>query len=207
MTAVRERIASRVSHRVELVAVTKTFGVDAITAAVEAGCDGIGENYARELLDKVAIGFPPVPVHFIGHVQSNKVRSLMGHVDLWQSVDRESVVGELVRRRGAEAPRILLQVNTTGEPQKGGVDPARLDELLESARAGGLSVEGLMTLGPTSGTPADTERAFRLLRSLVDRTGLSTCSMGMSEDFELAVECGSTMVRIGSALFGPRTPG
>lgn len=203
---VRARIASLGSHDVELIAVTKSFGADAVQAAVDAGCDGIGENYAQELLDKVSVGRPAIPVHFIGHIQSNKVRSLIGHVDVWQSVDRDSVVAELARRSGPTAPRVLLQVNTTGEPQKGGVDPRELDALLDRAREAGLSVEGLMTMGPTSGSAGATETAFRLLRSLVDRSGLGTCSMGMSDDYEIAVACGSTMVRIGSALFGSRAP-
>lgn len=202
--AVRERVAALGSRRVALVAVTKSFGVEAIRAAAESGCDAIGENYAQELLEKVAIGLPDVPVHFIGHIQSNKVRALIGHVDLWQSVDRGSVVREIARRGAGGPRRVLLQVNTTAEPQKGGADPGELDGLLEAARSAGLTVEGLMTMGPTSGSVGETEAAFRLLRTLVDRTGLETCSMGMSDDYEIAVACGSTMVRIGSALFGPR---
>lgn len=202
---VRGRISELASHRVELIAVTKSFGVDAINAAVEAGCDGIGENYAQELLEKTSAGFAEVPVHFIGHIQSNKVRHLVGHVDVWQTVDRISVVDEIGRRSTAGKPRVLIQVNTTGEPQKGGVEPADLDSLVHAARARGMAVEGLMTMGPTDGDRGRTEGAFRTLRSLADEAGLGVCSMGMSEDFEIALACGSTMVRIGSRLFGPRT--
>lgn len=200
--AVRSNITSAGGTGVSLIAVTKTFGVDAIVAARDAGCDGVGENYAQELLAKIAEGIPPIDVHFIGAVQSNKVRQLAGHVALWQSIDRESVITELGKR--APGARILLQVDTTGEPTKGGVDPGALDNLRRVAEGAGLQVEGLMTIGPTRGDRDECVRAFSLLRSLVDAQGLRTCSMGMSDDYELAVACGSTMVRVGSGLFGSR---
>lgn len=204
MNQVRTRIGELTSEPVALVAVTKTFGVDAINAAVRAGCDAVGENYAQELLAKVDEGFDPVPVHFIGRIQSNKVRQLMPFVDLWQTVDRPSVVDELARRRGDLTPRILIQVNTTGEPQKGGIAPVDLEDFRSRAQDRGLRVDGLMTMGPTHPDAASTEKAFRLLRRLADEHHLATCSMGMSDDFEVAVSCGSTMVRIGSKLFGAR---
>lgn len=201
--SVRSNITKAGGDGVALIAVTKTFGVDAIVAARDAGCDGVGENYAQELLAKVAEGIPPIDVHFIGAVQSNKVRQLAGHVALWQSIDRESVIAELGKR--VPGARILLQVDTTGEPTKGGVDPSALDSLRQSAEVAGLKVEGLMTIGPTNGDHSDCVQAFSLLRSLVDSQGLQTCSMGMSDDYELAVACGSTMVRVGSGLFGSRS--
>lgn len=201
---VRARITELGGRDVELIAVTKTFGVGAINAAIAAGCDGIGENYAQELLGKVREGFAPARVHFIGRIQSNKVRQLLPHVHVWQTVDRSAVVEELGRRRGAESPEILIQVNTTVEPLKGGVAPVDLDDLRSFAESKGLRVVGLMTMGPTSGDPGATEGAFRLLRQLADRHQLRICSMGMSNDFEVAVSYGSTMVRIGSRLFGPR---
>ena len=200
--AVRANIEKAGGIGVALIAVTKTFGVDAIIAARDAGCDGVGENYAQELLAKIEEGIPPIDVHFIGAVQSNKVRQLAGHVSLWQSIDRESLIVELAKR--APGARILLQVDTTGEPTKGGVDPSGLDALVQSAEAVGVQVDGLMTIGPTSGDRDECVKAFSLLRSLVDTYGLRTCSMGMSDDYELAVSCGSTMVRVGSRLFGAR---
>ena len=199
---VRSSIEKAGGVGVALIAVTKTFGVDAIIAARDAGCDGVGENYAQELLAKIEEGIPPIDVHFIGAVQSNKVRQLAGHVSLWQSIDRESLIVELAKR--APGARILLQVDTTGEPTKGGVDPSGLDALVQSAEAVGVQVDGLMTIGPTSGDRDECVKAFSLLRSLVDTYGLRTCSMGMSDDYELAVSCGSTMVRVGSRLFGAR---
>lgn len=202
MTQVREQIAAAGGSDVSLVAVTKSFGVDAMVAAAAAGCDAVGENYSQELLDKAAVGLPAIEVHFIGHVQSNKVKALATHVDLWQSVETGSVVRELAKH--APGARVLVQVNTTGEVTKGGLEPGDVPRFLELCGGAGLAVEGLMTIGPTEGTMAEKVRAFSLLRSLVDSHRLGVCSMGMSDDFVPAIECGSTMIRIGSRLFGPR---
>lgn len=201
---IRERITQAGGVDVSLIAVTKTFGIDAINAAFVAGCEGIGENYAQELLAKIDEGIAPIDVHFIGAVQSNKVRQLAGHVSLWQSIDRASVVAELAKRD--PGARILLQVDTTGEPSKGGVSVNNLDALRTSAETVGLNVVGLMTIGPTHGDHAARAASFSLLRSLVDSHRLEICSMGMSDDYEQAVAEGSTMIRVGSRLFGPRTP-
>jgi len=199
---VRSEISNAGGSEVSLIAVTKSFGIDALRAASNAGCEGVGENYAQELLEKVTVGLPLIDVHFIGALQSNKVRSLAGHVALWQSVDRDSVVDELGRR--APGAAILIQVDTTQEPSKGGVTPALLDTLRSRAEARGLIVKGLMTIGPTDGTPKECEKSFGMLRRLVNEQGLSVCSMGMSADYQIAVACGSTMVRVGSGLFGDR---
>jgi len=197
-------------ERVRIVAVTKTFPPEAIAAVAGAGCPCIGENYAQELVDKwgrftarVAVG--PVPeVHFIGGLQSNKVRSLAPIVDVWQSVDRESVIAELARR--SPGGRIMVQVNATGEPDKAGCGPADVESLVGLATQGGLVVEGLMTVGPTDGDPARTRSAFRSVAAMVTALGLSEISMGMSGDWRLAVEEGSTLIRVGSAIFGERPP-
>lgn len=199
---VRSEISIAGGSEVSLIAVTKSFGIDALRAASAAGCEGVGENYAQELLEKVRDGLPPIDVHFIGALQSNKVRSLAGHVALWQSVDRESVVDELGRR--APGASILIQVDTTHEPSKGGVAPELLDTLRTRAESVGLVVKGLMTIGPTDGTPQECEKSFEMLRRLVNEQGLSVCSMGMSADYGIAVACGSSMVRVGSGLFGDR---
>ena len=200
---VRSVISNAGGTAVSLVAVTKSFGIDALRAASSAGCDAVGENYAQELLEKVTEGLPPIDVHFIGALQSNKVRLLAGHVALWQSVDRESVVDELGRR--SPGASILIQVDTTQEPSKGGVAPAQLDALRIRAESQGLIVKGLMTIGPTDGTQQECEKSFGMLRQLVNDQGLSVCSMGMSADYSIAVACGSTMVRVGSGLFGSRS--
>ena len=199
---VRSFISNAGGAAVSLVAVTKSFGIDALRAALSAGCDAVGENYAQELLEKISEGAPSIDVHFIGALQSNKVRMLAGHIALWQSVDRDSVVDELGRR--APGATILIQVDTTGEPSKGGVTPAQLDALRVRAESRGLIVKGLMTIGPTEGTQEECEKSFGMLRHLVNEQGLSVCSMGMSADYPIAVACGSTMVRVGSGLFGDR---
>lgn len=199
---VRESISNVGGHHVSLIAVTKTFPVESIRAAYAAGCDGVGENYAQELAEKASHGLPDIPVHFIGTLQSNKVKLIAPYVSLWQTIDRESVMRELGRR--VPGAHVLVQVNTTNEPSKGGVAPSEVEGMLSLADGCGLSVKGLMTIGPTGGSVSEQEAAFQTLRRLVDVNGLTVCSMGMSDDFEVAVACGSTMVRIGSRLFGAR---
>jgi len=188
---------------VAICAVTKGFGSDAVRLAHRLGCDAVGENYAQETVAKIAeVGNEHPPVHFIGRLQSNKIRSLVGVVDVWQSVDRASLIDEIVKR--APGARIYVQVNATGEPDKGGCAPDDTGPLVERARHAGLRVEGLMTVGPTTPDPDMTRRAFSLVRALADRLGLAGCSMGMSGDVDIALAEGSTLVRVGTALFGER---
>lgn len=198
-----DRVHVRGGGHVSLVAVTKTRGWDAIVAAQECGCDAIGENYAQELRDKVEGHDVAIPVHFIGAIQTNKIKLIADVVDLWQSVDRAAVIDELVKRC-PRPPHVLLQVNTTGEESKSGCRPADLDALRSYSESKGVVVEGFMTMGPTSEDLKDTQLAFRALRRLVDAHELSVCSMGMSGDYLMAVDEGSTMVRIGQAIFGSR---
>ncbi len=208
--AVRARIdeaarrAGTSGERVTLIAVTKTFGLDAVLAALDAGCLAIGENYAQELVAKMA-GFPddrPRPtVHFIGRLQSNKIRLLAPCVDVWQTIDRVGVIDELARR--APGARIFVQVNVDDDPDKGGCAPSDAPALVERAVDQGLAVEGLMTIG-RQGTAEQVSVGFSRLRSLADELGLAGCSMGMSGDIEAAVAAGATHVRVGSALFGQR---
>jgi pyridoxal phosphate enzyme (YggS family) len=193
------------THRVSVVGVTKGFGPDAITAAVAAGCDAIGENYAQELLDKRStIAHLRPEVHFIGRLQRNKVRQLVGLVDVWCSLDRDSVVDEVAKR--APGARVLIQVDTTGDPAKGGCAVGEVEALVEHARQRGLQVCGLMTVGPTGAVSEAARPGFRQVRTLVDDLGLEVCSMGMSGDLDVAVGEGSTEVRVGTALFGARPP-
>jgi pyridoxal phosphate enzyme (YggS family) len=205
---VRATIAARTDRRVALVAVTKAFDERAVRAAIDAGADGIGENYAQEMVAKAealataAPDLAPVPWHFIGQLQRNKVRVVapLG-IALWETIDRPELAREIARRQ--PSARVLVQVNTTDEPQKGGCEPAAAPALVEECRALGLTVRGLMTVGP-AGAAEDSRPIFRGLRRLADDLGLDECSMGMSGDFEVAVEEGATIVRIGSRLFGPR---
>lgn len=201
---IRRRIDQLGGTGVQIVAVTKTWGADAMIGAHEIGCDGVGENYAQELVHKLELVEPSqrLPIHFIGRIQTNKVKVLIDKVNVWQSVDRASVVDELIKRSVQAA--IMLQVNSTDEPSKAGCDPTEVPKLLARARAGGLTVSGLMTIGPTSGDEDHTRRAFGLLSDLADELGLPEKSMGMSGDFEIAVEQGATLVRVGTALFGQR---
>lgn len=186
---------------VTIVAVTKTFGPEAIDAAVAAGCRAIGENYAQELIEKRDAA-SRAEVHFIGQLQTNKVRQVAGIVDVYETVDRRRLADEIAKRDPGAT--VLIQVDTTDEPGKGGVPLAELDELVEHVSTLDLELAGLMTVGPTEGGPSAAAPGFRQVRVAVDRLGLSVCSMGMTADLEVAVAEGSTQVRIGTALFGPR---
>ncbi len=206
---VRQRIATAGAdpEAVRLVAVTKGFGPDAVEAALAAGVADIGESYAQELVAKSAAlaelrrGAVAPRWHFIGRLQSNKVKGLVPLVELWQSVDRSSLLRELAER--APGARVLVQVNVSGEAGKGGCAPAEVTELVDHGVQAGLQVRGLMAVGAT-GTTEQARPGFRLLTELADRLDLPERSMGMSDDLEVAVEEGSTMVRLGRALFGPR---
>lgn len=206
LAALRDRIARidrRWIHPVRIVAVTKGFDRRAVDAAAAAHCDAIGENYAQEILAKRdALERSGTDVYFIGHLQSNKIRQLVGLISVWSTIDRGSLIDELTKR--APGAAIRLQVNTTGEAQKGGCTPGEVGELIARAGAGGLRVEGLMTVGPTGAPPEAARPGFRALRRLVDEFDLDECSMGMTADLEVAVEEGSTEIRVGTLLFGPR---
>jgi PLP dependent protein len=193
---------------VEILAVTKGFGAEVVVAAVAAGCSMIGENYAQELRAKLAAMDDLAPagerpdIHFIGRLQSNKVRLLATEVDVWESVDRATLLDEIARRRPGAT--VLIQVNASGEAHKGGCPPPEVEVLAEHARSLNLDLNGVMTVGPTSGDVAATRRAFELTRRLADELGLPTCSMGMTDDLDLALDAGTTRVRVGTALFGRR---
>lgn len=206
VAAVRARIErAGGAGRTRLVAVTKGFGADAIRAAVAAGADAIGENYAQEAVAKLAElgGAPGAPVHFIGQIQRNKVRGLAPHVSLWQSVDRLEIGREIAQRRPGAA--VLVQVNLSDDVARGGVADDDVESLVAGLVALGLDVRGLMGVAPLG--PAEVaRRAFTRLARRADALGLPERSMGMSEDLEIAVECGATFVRIGRALFGERPP-
>ena len=200
---VRRQIVDAGGSDVEVLAVTKGHPATAVLAAREAGLTAIGENYAQELVSKFeALDVEDVAVHFIGQLQTNKVRHIVDLVDVYETVDRPALVVELAKR--APGARMLVQVNTTGEVSKGGCSPDHLEALVAQARSAGLAVEGLMTVGPTSGGAEASRSGFQLVRRLCDDLGLTTCSMGMSDDFVVAVQEGSTRLRLGSVLFGMR---
>jgi len=201
LVSVRERLDRSGGEGVRIIAVTKAFGADAVAAAAAAGLRDIGESYAQETIAKLDGRDPGVTVHFIGGLQRNKVRKLAGVVDVWQSVDRAELIEEIARRDPGAS--IMLQVDITGESSKGGCAPAAIAPLLEAASSAGLDTIGLMGIGPI-GDAEDARPGFRRLRELVTRFGLRECSMGMTADLEVAVEEGTTMIRVGTALFGPR---
>jgi pyridoxal phosphate enzyme (YggS family) len=203
---VRDRIAAAGGDRdrVKILAVTKGHGVEAVGAALAAGLVDIGEDRARELLAKAdQIDDQAVRWHFIGQLQRNKVRQIAHLVQLWQSVDRLRL-GEEIGKRSPGAS-VLVEVNLTEDPARGGARPGLVPGLVDGLRDLGLEVGGLMAVGQT-GPPDEVRAGFRTVRALADELGLPERSMGMSDDLELAVGEGSTMVRVGSALFGPRFP-
>jgi uncharacterized pyridoxal phosphate-containing UPF0001 family protein len=202
LAAVHQRIRDAGGIGVRVLPVTKGFPVDRCWAAVHAGCDAVGENYAQEVVTKFGDHRPPIAVHFIGQLQTNKVRLLAPLVDVYESVDRPSLVAELAKR--APGARMLVQVSPGDQTGKGGCPLADVPALVAAARDAGLTVLGLMTVGPTSGGPESARPGFSAVRALVDSLGLEVCSMGMTDDLEVAVQEGSTQVRVGSALFGRR---
>lgn len=204
LDALRGRIEAVAAGRsVEIVAVTKGFGPEAVDAAVAAGLISIGENYAQELLGKAALGAGGSAVrwHFIGAIQRNKVAVLAPHVALWHTVDRAAVV-DAIAGHAPGAP-VLIQVNLTGDSARPGAAWEDVGPLVSRGRDAGLDVRGLMGVGP-AGDPELARPPFAALAALARRLGVRELSMGMSGDLEVAVTEGSTMVRVGTALFGPR---
>ena len=218
LAAVRDAVARHQevggwSHGVRIVAVTKTHGPEAVRAALAAGIREVGENRVQEALQKQeALLDVSVEWHLVGTLQRNKAKHAAGRFVLIHSVDRADHAAELDRRvvPGDRQP-ILVQVNCSAEPQKGGVEPASLPTLLDQLRIlERIEVQGLMTMSALTDDRAEQRRAFRLLRELRDvseRSGhrLPELSMGMSGDYPIAVEEGATMIRLGTILFGERT--
>jgi pyridoxal phosphate enzyme (YggS family) len=195
-------------ERLRIVAVTKGFGVDAVRAAVGAGLSDVGENYARELEAKAA-GLSPVGVvgdsvvrwHFLGPVQRNKVSHLAPLVSTWHALDRFAAAAAVAR--AAPGAEVMVQVNYTGAPGRPGCPPAQVAELVARCRELPLDVSGLMTVGP-QGDPEGTRQCFRWVAAKARELDLREVSMGMSDDFELAVAEGATTLRLGRVIFGPR---
>src|SRR5271165_1632201 len=218
----RDRIARAGGdpERVRIVAVTKGFGPEEVAAAFAAGLADIGENYADEFLSKWATLGRAATWHFLGAIQRNKVPRLAPFVDCWQGVARV-VEGEAIKRHRCdpageandaalraggldlEPPSLLVEVDTTGLPGRGGCAPAEVANVVTGLRDRGCRVEGLMTVAPPGGASV-ARRAFDLVADLREDLGLAELSMGMSADLEQAVAAGATMVRLGTALFGPR---
>ena len=195
------------SGSVTLVAVSKTMMASRIRPALEAGQRVFGENRVQEAKEKwpaLREAFPGVELHLIGPLQTNKVREAIALFDVIETLDRPRLASALAeeRDRGASLPRLLLQVNTGAEPQKAGILPEEADAFLENCReVWNLPVEGLMCIPPADQPPSP---HFALLEQIARRNGLSVLSMGMSADYDAAIQLGATHVRVGSAIFGSR---
>jgi hypothetical protein len=200
---VRHRVegAGRDPASVRIVAVTKGWGADTVGAALAAGLPDVGENYAQELVAKAAATDGPVRWHFLGPVQRNKVRQLAPLVAAWHAVDRP-VAADAV---AAASPgvEVLVQVNVTGDSGRPGCRPEEVEALVAHCRTRPVALTGLMTVGP-AGDLGRARDCFRWLARRARQLGLRELSMGMSDDFEVAVAEGATTLRLGRVLFGPR---
>jgi PLP dependent protein len=215
---VRERIAAacaragRHPDAVTLVAVTKTRTAAEVAAAVQAGVTDIGENYVQEgaakLADVAALaGGRAFRRHFIGRLQRNKVRAALEAFDVFHGVDSAALLEAMARHAGERRVPVFLQVNLSNEPTKGGVAVQEVRALVERARTlHGIELLGVMTVPPPAATSGEARPWFRQLRELAQEHGLGHLSMGMTDDFEVAIEEGATHVRVGRAIFGERTP-
>ena len=222
IAAVRQRMAAaaeragRSGEEILLVGASKMNGAEACREAIAAGIDALGENRVQELLEKDAQGaYEGAPLHFIGHLQRNKVRQVVGQVDVIESVDRRELLADI----NAEAAKrgivqdILLEINAGGEKQKSGFLLKEFPRIVEEmADYPAVRVRGLMTVPPIGRKKGDNCRYFQKIRRIAvditaqkyDNIFMDFLSMGMTDDFEDAIACGSTMVRIGTAIFGPR---
>ncbi|HEY1775212.1 MAG TPA: YggS family pyridoxal phosphate-dependent enzyme [Solirubrobacteraceae bacterium] len=204
LAAARERVAAaaaragRASDDIELLVAVKYVGSDDIETLADAGVTLVGENRAQELLEKVTHAPGRLRWHFIGSLQSRKVKLIVPHVELIHSVASDSVLREL----GRHAPpsfEILVEVNVSGEPGKAGIAPSELDAFIARAP---VAVAGLMTMPPLTSDASGSREHFAALAKLARERGLRELSMGTSQDFEVAVEEGATIVRIGTSILG-----
>jgi pyridoxal phosphate enzyme (YggS family) len=201
------RDVGRDPSSVQLVAVSKTYPADAIETVIGEGQRVFGENYVQEAKEKwpaLKVRHPHTVLHMIGPLQSNKSREAVALFDCIETLDRDSLAKELAKEiaRQGRAPKLLVQVNTGEEPQKGGVSPADVDAFLARLReTHGLTVAGLMCIPPADQPPSP---HFALLAKIAARHGLTELSMGMSADYAAAIQLGATQVRVGSAIFGAR---
>ena len=211
--SVRERIAraardcGRAPQSVRLVCVTKTIAADRIEAVIAAGERDFGENRVQEAMEKwpgLREATPHIRLRLIGPLQTNKVREAVRTFDVIETLDRPKLASEIAKeiQRAGKTPRLYVQVNIGEEPQKAGVPPTETDAFLKSCRDEyGLQIEGLMCIPPVD---QQASPYFALLAKIARRNGVSNLSMGMTQDFELAIQLGATEVRVGSAIFGAR---
>ena len=217
VAAVRERIERAAQgRRVLLIAASKMNDASRVREAVAAGVDACGENRVQELVEKNAAGaYTGAPLHFIGHLQKNKIKYLVGVADLIESVDSEELLTLIDKRAGklGVTQDVLLEVNIGREEAKSGLAPEDVIKTVEfAAPLGHVRVRGLMAIPPVAASPDDSRPYFAAMRELFidigakkyDNTSMDFLSMGMSGDFEAAIEEGANVVRVGSAIFGAR---
>jgi pyridoxal phosphate enzyme (YggS family) len=190
---------------VAILGVTKLHPREAVLEGIAAGLTEVGENYVQEAREKYA-GLPPVRKHFIGHVQTNKAKAIVELFDVVQSVDRIEAGQALAKaaRAAGKTLHVLIQVNISPS-ERFGAEPGEAGALARRLRDEGLSVAGVMAIGPLTADPKILEPAFAQAREALAAVGGTTLSLGMSADWRIAVACGSTMIRIGTAIFGERT--
>jgi hypothetical protein len=207
LETIRARIQAVGRPDVRIVGVTKRHPVDTVRAAVEAGLTHLGENYAQELVAKaLATTDLDISWHFIGQLQKNKVRTLVGHVAVVETIDRSSLATEVGRRLAGVTG--YVQVDLAGIPGRGGCGWDQVDDVVATATDAGVAVTGLMGVAPPVDGPGGSgavRASFERLASTAGRLGLAELSMGMSSDLDEALAAGATTVRIGTALFGRRT--
>lgn len=196
-------IDAKAQNPVTLIGVTKGFTHEEVNIASELGIKNFGENYAQELLTKNPLVDPEISWHYIGQLQSNKIRKISHLVDVWHSVTSLKLAREIHKRN--DQAQILLQVSLMGPSNSKGFEVKQLPQLISDLRDMNIDVSGLMTMG-VPGDMVATRVAFKKLRKLADTFELPECSMGMSDDFEIALESGASMIRVGSAIFGNRKP-
>ncbi|MGH8946809.1 MAG: YggS family pyridoxal phosphate-dependent enzyme [Acidimicrobiia bacterium] len=203
------RGCGRTAEEITLVAVSKAKDPKDVMAIYEQGHRHFGENRAREMARKAEHLPDDIRWHFVGALQSNKTTLVRERTHLLHSMDRRSLATAWLKGPGPPPP-VLLQVNVGGEAQKSGIEPEEAGETVEWMRGMGLEVRGLMTLPPAPDRPEDSRPYFRAIRELRDRLradhpDLEDLSMGMTDDFEVAIEEGASIIRVGRAIFGPRT--
>lgn len=207
------RVAGRAPGSVLLLAVSKTKPLEAVRAAYDAGQRAFGENYAQELAEKAdaLAALPDLEWHFVGRLQTNKAKLVAARARVVHAVDSERLARELAKRaEGRARPLdVLVEVNVGGEASKGGVEPAELEAILRAIESlPALRLQGLMSIPPPTDTPEGARPFHRALAALRDAHGgasrLPELSMGMTDDLEIAIQEGATIVRVGTAIFGAR---
>lgn len=214
LQAIEGKIKEHAQSEVTVIAASKFRSIDELKIAHDAGIRYFGENRGQEVRDKAGFfnAYDGIHLSFIGRIQKNKVKYMIGNVDLIQSVDSEDIAEFINSKYAAEniAIDVLLEVNSSGEANKGGIEPENVSQMLEYIDGcSNLKLRGIMTLGPLTDDISRTEESFRLMKGIFDEykteyADFDYLSMGMTDDYVTALKCGSNMIRIGRLIFGDR---